>query len=155
MFRRIFLSNIDNLFRGKRIALWIFIIVLIIKTAQNLFVIIGGASIISSADGIPLERYSQEAAQTIVYLWTYVGFIRLLILILGFLILFRYRSLIPLMFVFLLLQDISRYIISFYIPITKIGTPPGNTVNLALFVLTIIGMVLSVLPGDNIQSKST
>ena len=113
MFRRIFLSNIDNLFRGKRIALWIFIIVLIIKTAQNLFVIIGGASIISSADGIPLERYSQEAAQTIVYLWTYVGFIRLLILILGFLILFRYRSLIPLMFVFLLLQDISRYIITY------------------------------------------
>ena len=154
MLRHIFLINIDNLYRGQRVAMWIFVVVLIVKTAQNVSVLIGGAAVIISADGIPLGTYSLEATQTVVSLWAFLGFIRLLICFLCFLILFQYRSLIPFMFVFLLLQDIGRYIIFFFLPVTRVGTPPGPTVNFFLMVLTIVGLVLSVLHRSNIQTKS-
>jgi len=86
---------------GQRVAMWIFVVVLIVKTAQNVSVLIGGAAVIISADGIPLGTYSLEATQTVVSLWAFLGFIRLLICFLCFLILFQYRSLIPFMFVLL------------------------------------------------------
>jgi len=155
MLRHIFLSNIDNTFRGLRVALWIFVVVLIVKTAQNESVLIGGASVIISADGIPLDTFSLEATQTIVSLWAFLGFIRLLVCFLCFLILFRYRSLIPFMFVFLLLQDIGRQIILFFLPITSVGTPTGPIVNIFLMALTIVGLVLSLLPRGTVQAKSS
>jgi hypothetical protein len=135
---------IDNTFRGQRIAVWLFVLIVFVKIAQSLAVLFGGRSVLSSADGIPIDTYTPAAAQTVVSLWALLGLTRLWICLLCILALVRYRSMIPLMFGVLLLHDIGKELVLHFFPIVRAGTPPGPAVNMILLALTIIGFVLSL-----------
>ena len=154
MLESIFPRHVDNTFRGHKLALWLFGFILLMKTAQGAAVLFGGASIVSSADGIPLDTYAVPAAQTIVSLWALLGLTRLLISLLCLLVLVRYRSLLPFMFGFLLVQDVGRQIIFQFLPIARVGAPVGPTVNLVLMGLTLVGLVLSLLPKGNAAASA-
>jgi len=58
MFNQLLPPRIDNVYRGHRLALWLFAVVVAVRIAQGLLVIFGGASIARSADGIPLETFT-------------------------------------------------------------------------------------------------
>jgi hypothetical protein len=146
MLENIVPPHIDNAFRGRRLAVWLFALILLMKTAQSVAVLVGGASVLMGADGIPLDTYTPSAAQTVVSLWALLGLTRLLICLLGLLVLVRYRSMLPFMFGFLVLLDAGRHIVLQYLPIARVGTPPGPIVNSMLMALTIAGLVLSLLP---------
>jgi len=60
------------------------------------------------------------------------------------LVLFRYRSAVPLMFVVLGLNYLGGQLIFKFIPIVRVGTPPGTVMNLIMFGLTIVGLALSL-----------
>lgn len=154
MFESVLPQHIDNRFRGQKLAGWLFVLILFVKTAQGLAVLFGGASVLSSADGIPLDTYAPPAAQTIVSVWALLGFTRLLICLLCLLVLLRYRSMLPFMFGLLLLQDIGRDLVFHFMPILRVGTPPGPTVNLALVVLTVVGLALSLWPKRDPPARS-
>jgi hypothetical protein len=146
MFERVLPRSIDNTFTGLKPAVWLLALILLVKIAQSVSVLFGGASVISGADGIPLDTYPPPAAQTILSVWAFLGFTRLLIYLLGVLVLFRYRSLVPFMFVLLLVQDAGRYLVLHFLPIVRAGSPPGPLVNAILTALTVVGLVLSLLP---------
>ncbi len=146
MFEKLLPRHIDNSFRGPRLAVWLFVLILLMKTAQSIAILFGGASVIMGADGVPLDTYSSPAAQTVVSLWAHLGFLRLLICLLGLLVLIRARSLLPFMFGLLALHDVGRLVVFHYLPIVRVGTPIGPTVNALLMALTIVGLVLSILP---------
>jgi hypothetical protein len=135
-------------------AVWFFVMIVLVKIAQNLSVLFGGPSVVSSADGIPLDTYSTAAAETVVSLWALLGLTRLWIILLCILVLVRYRSMIPFMFVMLLLNDLGRIVVLYFLPIATTGTPPGPRVNLALLALTIAGLVLSLLKNRNQTRQS-
>jgi len=141
--------HIDNIFRGQKLAVWFFVLIVAFKIVQSLAVIFGGPSVISSADGIPLDTYSPAAAQTVVSLWALLGLTRLWICLLCMLVLFRYRSLVSFMFVLLLLSDMGRILVLHFLPIVRTGTPIGPTVNLVLFALTLVGLALSLWASNN------
>jgi hypothetical protein len=146
--------SIDNNLRGKKIAIWLLLVVLIVKTAQGLAVLFGGAFVVSSADGIPLNTYSPQAAQAIVSLWALMGFTRLLICMLCFIVLARYRSILPFMFGLLIIQDLGRLLVFHFLPIVRVGSPVGPTVNFILMVIAIVGLMLSLWPKANRQVQS-
>ena len=125
MLDRILPRHIDNTFRGQKLALWFFVVIVLMKIPQSLAVLFGGPSVISSADGIPLDTYAPAAAQTIVSLWALLGLTRFWICLLCMLVLVRYRSMVPFMFVLLLLHDLGRNLVLHLFPITRTGTPPG------------------------------
>lgn len=154
MFDSVLPRHIDNTFRGHKLAVWLFVLILFVKTAQGMVVLFGGASVVSAADGIPLATYTLPAAQTIVSLWALLGLTRLFIGLLCLLVLVRYRSVMPFMFGLLLLQDVARQLVFHFLPIARVGTPPGPTVNFILMVLTIVGLVLSLLPKRNPPAQS-
>jgi len=154
MLDKILPRNIDNTFHGQKLALWIFVFIVLMKIAQSLAVLFGGPFVISSADGIPLDTYTPAAAQTVVSLWALLGITRFLIGLLCLLVLARYRSMMPFMFGLLLLQDVGRHIVFHFIPIVRVGTPAGPTVNFVLMVLAIVGLVLSLLPNRNPPTQS-
>jgi hypothetical protein len=146
MFEKALPRSIDNTFTGHKSALWLFALILLIKITQSVSVLFAGASVISGADGIPLDTYTPPAAQTIVSVWAFLGFTRLLIYLLGVLVLVRYRSLVSFMFGLLLVQDAGRYLVLHFFPLVRVGSPVGPTVNAILTALTIVGLILSLVP---------
>jgi len=146
MFSRILPRQIDNGYRGRKLGLWVFAAVVLLKLVQSLAVIFNGYVTARSADGIPLETYPPETAQTVVALFGLSGVYRLFLGLLCVLVLVRYRRAIPLMFVVLLLSYLAVQLLLRITPITRVGTPPGAIVNLVLFALTVLGLALSLTP---------
>jgi hypothetical protein len=133
--------TIDNAYRGRTIGLWLLALVVSVKVAQIVSVLIDGPGIVAAADGIPLDTFSPEAARTVVAAFVGMGVSRLLLCVLCALVLWRYRSAVPLMFVLLALHDVARELV---LGPVRSGTPVGPYVNWTLFVLTLVGVVLSV-----------
>jgi hypothetical protein len=144
MFDKLLPQPIDNTYSGSKIALWLFGLIVFVHILQSVMVIVNGHSIAQSADGIPLENYPAAAAQTILAIFTVSSFRRLIISLICAVVLFRYRSAVPLMFVVLGLGYLGGQVIFQFIPIVRVGTPPGVIVNLIMFGLTIVGLVLSL-----------
>ena len=144
MLHQLLPARLDNNYRGRKLALWLFGLVVLIRSIQSTMIIVNGYSIATSADGIPLEAYPAAAAQTILALFAILSLNRLLISLVCMVVLIRYRSAIPSMFVLLALGYLAGEIILRFIPIVRVGTPPGPIVNLIMFALMIVGLVLSL-----------
>ena len=144
-------KRIDNTYRGAKLAPWLFALLLLLKTVISLNSIFNGYSVATSADGIPLDTFPPGAAQTIVSDFALWGLSQFMLCLLGILVLARYRSMIPFMFALLLLEYSSRKLILHFLPVVKIGTPPGFYVNLILLTLMIVGLALSLWSHGNHQ----
>jgi hypothetical protein len=144
MFDKLLPQRIDNTYRGYRVALWLFGLVVGMMTAQSVLVIFNGYSTVMNADGIPLDTYPPAAAQTIVAVFALRSLLRLIIALLCVLVLVRYRRAIPFMFVILVLNFLATQLILQFIPMVRTGTPPGTIVNRIMFALMIIGLALSL-----------
>ena len=151
MLNQLLPRRIDNTYRGSRIALWLFGLILLLRIVMSLGSIFNGYSVASSADGIPLDTFPITAARTVVALFALLGLSHFMICLLGILALIRYRSMVPLMFALLLLQHLSRKLILQFLPIVRIGTPPGIYLNLILLALMIVGLALSLWSQGNLQ----
>jgi len=135
---------IDNTYSGSKIALWLFGLIVFMHILQSVMVFVQGHLVAQSADGIPLENYPAAAAQTILAVFTVSALRRLIISLIGAVVLFRYRSAVPLMFVVLGLTYLGGQVIFQYVPIVRVGSPPGVVMNLIMFGLTIVGLALSL-----------
>ena len=144
MFDRLLPQPIDNRYSGSKIALWLFGLIVFVHILQSVMVMVNGYSIVQSADGIPLESYPAAAAQTILAIFTVSALRRLIIALICAVVLFRYRSAVPLMFVVLGLSYLGGQVILQFVPIVRVGTPPGIVMNLIMFLLTIVGLALSL-----------
>jgi hypothetical protein len=144
MFGRILPQPIDNTYRGYKVALWLFGLVVGLKITQSVSVIFDGYSISRDADGIPIDTYTPAAAQTVVALFAQGSLWRLTFCLLCVLVLVRYRSAIPFMFALLLLNYLASQLIFQFVPLVRTGTPPGLIVNFIIFALMIIGLSLSL-----------
>jgi hypothetical protein len=146
MLSQLFPRLADNRYRGSRIALWLFGAVVLMRLAIALGCIFNGYNAAASADGIPLDTFPPAAAGTIVSMFAAWGLAQVFIGVICVLVLVRYRSMVPLMFVFILLEHLARRLIFRILPVPRTGTPPGFTINLVLLGVMIIGVVLSLLP---------
>lgn len=144
VFNQLLPPRVDNTYRGSRLALWLFGLLLFMRSAMSLNAIVNGAAVASSADGIPLDRFTAAGAQTVVALFALLGLSHFMLCLLGVLVLVRYRGLVPLVFVLFLLEYLARRLVLQVVPIARIGTPPGVYVNLALLAVTIVGLALSL-----------
>jgi len=143
-FNRLFPRIVDNTYRGRTVALWIFAFVVSVRIFQSVLVIVNGSSIVAGADGIPLDTYPAAAAQTILALYALYAVARLLISVPCVLAFVRYRSAIPFMFALILLNYLAARVVALFLPIARVGTPPASIVTPVLIALTAGGLVLSL-----------
>jgi putative Mn2+ efflux pump MntP len=134
----------DNEYRGRKVALWIFGLVVFVKIAMGMNSTFNGRSVAGTADGIPLESYTPAGAQAFVTVFALLGIAHVVLGLLCVLVLVRYRALVPLMFAVLLLEHLGKRAIHQWMPIERTGTPPGTVINLALLALTVVGLALSL-----------
>lgn len=146
-------QRIDNTYRGHKIALWLFGLLLLMKAAIGVNSIFNGYSVASTADGIPLDTFTPDGAQAVVSLFALLGLSMLILCVLGLLALIRYRAMIPLMYALLLLEYGSRKLILYLMPIVKTGTSSGLAVNLVLLALMILGLALSLWSRERLPAQ--
>ena len=140
----LFPSLIDNEYKGKKIPLFFFYLLIpvtIIRSLVHIFKADGGAQSIAN---IPLHLYSEQASDTIVHLFSEWGLSQLLFGLLYICILFKYKSLIPLMYLFLVLEYLTRLLLAFYKPVVLEGYAPGGIANYFLVPLFVVLFILSL-----------
>ncbi len=144
MLDRLLPRRLDNAYRGQHLALWLFGLVLAVKTGIALGTIFNGRSAAQSADGIPLAGFGPAGAEAVLTIFALWGLAQLVFSVFGVLALVRYRAMIPLMYVLLLLEHLARRWILLAKPLAREGTPPGLYINLALLGVMVAGLVLSL-----------
>jgi hypothetical protein len=146
MFERVLPQSLDNEYRGSKLALWLFGLVVLIKSVQSLSIILAGNYTAMGADGIPLDTFPPAVAQTVLAVFAQQSLWRLTFCLLCLIALLRYRSAVPLMFALLVVNYLAGQIIFRFVPLPRVGTPPGPVINLIIFSLMVVGLVLSVWP---------
>ena len=154
MLNRIFPERIDNQYRGNKLALWFFVPIVFMNVAISLLHIFsadGGASIST----IPIDTYTSGGAQNVIALMARLWLEQFLLGLLLVVVLFRYRAMIPLMYVLIVLHSIALRGVAYMKPLALVGTSGANTPALVLAILSISGLVLSLLgTGDKNQSPN-
>jgi len=137
-------KHVDNTYRGHRLGLWLFALLVLMKGGIAVGTIFNGRNAAISADGIPLDAFTPAGEQAFVSLFAAWGLAQLMLNLMGLLVLIRYRALLPFMFALLLLEHLSRKLIFLVMPIPTIGTPPGLFINLVIVAVMIVGLILSL-----------
>ena len=80
----------------------------------------------------------------------FIGLLHLCIALAGLLAMVRYRAMVPLVFLWLLVEFLGRRIVLGLYPIERTpGTASGSIINLALLAMLILGLALSLWPRRN------
>ena len=143
---RLLPRSLDNTFDGYRVSLWIFGFVTLIRAFQSMVIIFNGWSTVVNADGVPLGSYPADAAQTVLALFAAASLWRLIFCLMGLVALIRYRSAVPLLFALSIFSYLGGILLFEFIPLVRVGAPPGPIVNFIQFILMVIGLALSLIP---------
>ncbi len=137
-------SNIDNTFRGRKVALWFFYLitaVTVVRSCIHIFKYDGGAQSIAT---IPLDTYTDAGAATVILIFSYWGLSQLMFGLIQVIAALRYKSLIPLMYLFMVFEYVGRFGISLFKPIETTGQAPGGIANIVLPFVCFIMFLLSI-----------
>ncbi len=132
-------------YRGPRIATWIigaFLVLITVRSLIHLFSPDGGAESIATIDT------SVEGGANIIAIFGQWGAIQLLLAGLLWVLLLRYRGLLPLIALVLLLEPLLRELSGRLKPIETMGTAPGAALNSAAIVVTALLLYLTLCPAD-------
>jgi hypothetical protein len=144
MLESVFPSAADFTYRGSRIALWLLGLVLFLKLAIALGAIFNGHYAATVADGIPIDSYTPQGAQAFLSLFAALGLSQFILGALGVVLLLKYRPLVPLFLLLLLVEYIARKGVNAYLPIVRIGQATGGAINWAIFGVMVLAFILSI-----------
>jgi len=148
----LFPRQITNEFSGVRIALWGFYLLTAMtlwRSQHHIFSSDGGAQSIAT---IPLEKYSDSAASTIIGMFALWGLSQLIVGLIYLVAAIRYRSMIPMLYLLSVFEYLMR---ATYIPAYKsietAGTAPGAVGNLPFIIFSVTMLVLSLWSRKKIE----
>jgi len=131
-------SKIDNVLRGTKIPLYLFALYAIVSAVRSCIHLLspdGGAGSIAGMD------LSVAGADGIIFAFALWGSSQLLFAIIQLLVVLRYRSLVPFMWLMLALEVLLRELVGAMKPVTFAHTPPGAIGNQLILPLA-VGMVV-------------
>ena len=147
MLRRLFPLQFDNAFSGQRLALWILAPVLLFRTMIGINSMAVPRLVASKADGIPLDSFGPTAAADVILMFAHLGLFYFLVSALGWIALFRYRSMVPLVYLLIVLEQIGNKLLQLLYanPAPEVtGMTTGVLIVRAILALAITGLLLSL-----------
>jgi hypothetical protein len=144
MLDRLLPSPVDNRVRGHKLALWLFYpitLVSLVRSFIHIFRDDGGAQSIAT---IPLDAFTAAGAASLIALFAQWGLSQLVVAILFTVVLFRYRALLSLMYLLLLVEYVGRVSIGAMKPIVTLEIPPGGPGSFVFIFLAALGLFLSL-----------
>ena len=127
-----------NGFRAIRILTALYLLVAVVRSCIHLFAEDGGAKSIAGVDT------SVAGGENIIAIFHQWGAIQLILALLLSLLFFRYPGFTPLILITLAVDPILRWIAGRMLPLTTVGTPPGESLNWSAFVSLVVLFVLSL-----------
>jgi hypothetical protein len=140
MIERIIPKQADQNYVGHKVAEYTFVLIAMISLIRSLihvFLPDGGAGVIAGLD-------LSQAGENIVFAFGLWGVSQTIYALVQLLVAFRYKSLIPLMYILLILETLGRMLIGIIKPPVLLATPPGGPANWILLPLAILMLYLSV-----------
>lgn len=125
MLEKILPRQVDNHYRGSQIALWAFAVITLVTLARSLvhmFAADGGAQSIAT---IPLDDFTENGAASVILTFALWGLSQLLLGLVYVVVLWRYRALIPLMYLLMIFEYAMRIVLGELKPIETTGVAPG------------------------------
>lgn len=134
----------DNTIRGSKIPFYFLTALAVLSTVRSLIHLLapdGGAGSIAGMD------LSVEGADGIIFAFGLWGSSQLLFALIQLLVVFRYRSLVPLMYVFVILEILLRELVGAMKPVVFAQPPPGAVGNWILLPLAVLLLGLALWSG--------
>lgn len=134
-------EQIKNEFPGHKFSAYAFLIITIITVARSLahmFLPDGGAESIATID------LSVGGADIIVSIFAQWGLSQLLMAGFYLVVYFRYKNLIPLMYIIIIAEYVGRIGMGLLKPLETMGTAPGGIGSLLVIPLAIILFIFSI-----------
>jgi len=144
MLDKLFPQPVTNDYRGAAIAKWSFVAMTLLTLGRSLahiFLPDGGALSIAS---IPLDEFTVNGAAAVIHIFAEWGLSQLMFGLLYVLVLWRYSALIPLMWLFILIEYSGRLLLTIAKPLELHGTAPGAVGNYIFIPLALIMLVLAL-----------
>ena len=142
MFGRLFPPVADNQYSGSRLGLWLFGLMLV-KVPMGVNVMFNAPTVAQSADGVPVNSLGGAGASAFLFAFAAWGLCQLVLGLSVLVVLVRYRSLVPLAFLALLVEQLGRMALRSYWPIERVAAP-GGTINVVLAGIMLAGFLLSL-----------
>jgi len=133
----------DNRYPGQRFGLWLFAL-MAYKIAMGLNILFNAPTVAQSADGIPVDTFGAPAAAAFAFVFAAWGLGQLVLGLAVVVVLLRYRSLVPLAFLALLIEQIGRMLLRLQWPMERAVEAPGGAINSALLAIMVVGLALSL-----------
>ena len=136
---RVFPKQLDNSFRGNRIAVVIFALITVftlVRSCIHIFAPDGGASSIAGINT------SVEGGSNIISMFALWGLAQLLMGLVYVVVFFRYKSLIPFMYILIIVEYSGRVLIGMIKPLIVSHTPPGAIGDYILIPLAVLMLIL-------------
>ena len=125
-------------FTSIRILTALYLLVAVVRSCIHLFAEDGGAKSIAGVDT------SVAGGENIIAIFHQWGAIQLILALLLSLLFFRYPGFTPLILITLAVDPILRWIAGRMLPLTTVGTPPGESLNWVAFFSLVVLFVLSL-----------
>jgi len=138
--QRILPKSADNTYSGAKTAYIFFVLISVISFARSLvhvFLPDGGASVIAGLD-------LTAGSKNIVFAFGLWGISQVVYALIQMLVAFRYKSLIPLMIIILIIETLGRMMVGIIKPPILFHTPPGGFANWIMLPLAIVMLLLSL-----------
>ena len=146
MLTRLFPKQIDNAYRGHWLAIWLLGLVVLMKAVQGVESILNTRNTMENADGLSLAKLDPTIAALLISLFALLGLYLLIVPALSALALIRYRAMIPLIYLMLLLLYGASRLVQLLHPVPRADAHPiGFYVNLVILGLTVLGFLLSLM----------
>lgn len=132
----------DNTISGMKLPVYVFTLLAIVSTVRScihLFAPDGGAGSIAGMD------LSVAGAGGIIFAFALWGSSQLIYALIQLAVAFRYRSLVPAMYVLLIFETLVRMLVGRMKPVTFAHTPPGAIGNYVILPLAAVMLALSLV----------
>lgn len=134
-------AQADNAIRGAKPPVYVFMLIALASTVRSLIHLLapdGGAGSIAGMD------LSVAGADAIVFSFALWGSAQLIYAMVQLVVVFRYRSLVPLMYVLLMLETLLRMFVGHSRPVVFRHTPPGAIGNYVILPLAALMLAWSL-----------
>jgi hypothetical protein len=141
IFETLLPDKADNTVRGMKFPFYVLILIAFIGTVRSFIHLLasdGGAGSIAGMD------LSVQGASSIIFVFAQWGGTQLIYAFIQWLVIFRYRSLVPFMWAVQFLETLLRILAGHLKPATFAHTPPGEIGNYIYLPLAVLMLVLSL-----------
>ena len=148
------LPEAQNDYRGYKAVLIIVVLLAVVSTLRSLIHIFlpdGGSNAIAGL-AIPVDANS-----AVIFTFAWTGLYQLLFATILWIVLIRYRNLVPLMILLLFLEELGLFLIPMFKPIASsllTRTPPEAIGNKLLLPLSLVLFFVSLIPAPERKSKA-